>query len=275
VKQVRERDVALADGRQVQVYDTGAEAALTVFWHHGTPHTGVPLEPLLAAARARDVRLVTYARPGYGTSSPLPGRDAASAAGDVRQIMDALGVDRFAAMGYSGGGPHALACAVFLPDRVSGVVCLAGMAPFTESFDWYEGMAAPEALKAAAVGRDERARFAETAEFNEDSFTPADWLALDGTWASLGADAVRASQAGPDGQIDDDLVYVTPWGFDLGQVEVPVLVAQGGEDRIAPCSHGEYLTRNLPSAEFWLRPRDGHISILNAGPVGMDWLRDQ
>jgi pimeloyl-ACP methyl ester carboxylesterase len=268
-------EIELADGRQVQVYDTGARHALTVFWHHGTPHTGVLLEPLVAAAKARDIRLVTYARPSYGRSSPLPGRNAASAADDVRQIVDALGIDRFATMGYSGGGPHALACAAFLPDRVWGVACLAAMAPFTESFDWFAGMASPHALRAAALGREERARHAETAEFDENSFTAADWAALDGTWASMGADAVRANETGPDGQIDDDVAYVNPWGFDLAQVDVPVLIAQGGEDRIAPRSHGEYLMRSLPSAEFWLRPRDGHISILNAGPVAMDWLRDQ
>jgi pimeloyl-ACP methyl ester carboxylesterase len=203
------------------------------------------------------------------------GRNAASAADDVRQIVDALGIDRFATMSYSGGGPHAFACAAFLPDRVWAVACLASMKPFTANADWYTGMAAPEALQAAAMGRDERARHAETAEFDENIFTATDWAALDGTWASMGADAGRANEAGPDGQIDDDLVYVNPWGFDPAQVDVPVLIAHGVEDRVIPFPHGEWLVRNLPSAELWMRPRDGHISILNTSPVVMDWLRDQ
>lgn len=137
------RDIQLTDGRLVRVYDTGgqdASDALTVLWHHGSPQTGAPLEPLLSAAAARRIRLLSYGRPSYGGSSPNPGRNVASAAADVSQIVEALGVARLAVMGASGGGPHALACAALLPDRVVGVVCLAGLAPFTDSFDWYAGM---------------------------------------------------------------------------------------------------------------------------------------
>jgi hypothetical protein len=87
------------------------------------------------------------------------------------------------------------------------VVCLAGLAPFTERFDWYEGMVAPGGLRAAAAGREARVRYAASDEFDKNSFTPADWAALEGAWAALGADAVRAGAAGPDGLIDDDLAF--------------------------------------------------------------------
>lgn len=275
---VSKRDVWLTDGRLVRVYDTGgqdASDALTVLWHHGSPQTGAPLEPLLSAAAARGIRLLSYGRPSYGGSSPHPGRNVASAAADVAQIVDALGVARFSVMGASGGGPHALACAALLPDRVMGVVCLASLAPFTETFDWYAGMVSDGGLRAAAAGREARERYAASDEFDESSFTPADWAALKGAWVTLGADAGQADAAGPDGLIDDDLAFVAPWGFEVTQIDTPVLLVQGGQDRVVPTTHADWLTRNCQSSELWLRPRDGHISILSASPVAMDWLRAQ
>ncbi|MGD0121645.1 MAG: alpha/beta hydrolase [Candidatus Limnocylindrales bacterium] len=162
-------DVRLEDGRLARVYDTGrqdASDAPTLLWHHGSPQTGAPLEPLLAAAAARRMRLLSYGRPSYGGSSPHPGRTVASAAADVAQIADAIGVARFAVMGASGGGPHALACAALLPDRVTAAVCLAGLAPFTDSFDWYAGMVSDGGLRAAAAGREARERYAVSDEFD-------------------------------------------------------------------------------------------------------------
>jgi pimeloyl-ACP methyl ester carboxylesterase len=266
------QEMRLADGRLLGFYDTGPGDGLALLWHHGSPQSGAPLDPLLDAAARRGIRLLTYARPNYGGSSALPGRDVASAAGDVAQLVDALGVYRFAVMGASGGGPHALACAALLPDRVTGAVSISGVAPYTTDFDWYAGMVAPGGLRAAAAGREVRARYAETEVFDENVFTAADWAALESTWASLGADASRAGGEWPDGMIDDDVAFAAPWGFDPGGIETPLLLVQGGEDRVIPPSHADSLLRRCPSAELWLRPRDGHVSILDACPLAMDWL---
>jgi pimeloyl-ACP methyl ester carboxylesterase len=272
---VLERDVRLPDGRTLHVYDTGPDPAarFALLWHHGSPQTGALLDPLVSAAAARSIRLLSYGRPSYGGSTPRPGRDVASAAADVAHVADACGVARFAVMGASGGGPHALACAALLPERVTAGVCLGGVAPFTDEFDWFGGMVDPGGPQAALDGRDARAGHAATAQFDPESFTPADWAALSGAWSSLGADVGRANEAGPDGLIDDDVAYVSPWGFDLAQVAAPVLLVHGGEDRVIPPSHAEWMLRRCPRAELWLRPRDGHISILDACPVAMDWLR--
>jgi pimeloyl-ACP methyl ester carboxylesterase len=141
---VTETDLALGDGRTVHVYDTGTgdgTTGLAVFWHHGTPSTGVPPEPLFAAAAERGIRWVSHDRPGYGGSTPHPGRDVASVAADVARVADAVGIDRFAVMGDSGGGAHALACATALPGRVLAAVCISAPAPFgAEGRDWFAGM---------------------------------------------------------------------------------------------------------------------------------------
>jgi pimeloyl-ACP methyl ester carboxylesterase len=273
-------DLRLDDGRTLRVYDAGAPGApgapdaLTVVWHHGSPQTGAPLAPVLAAARRRGMRHVSYARPGYGGSAPQPGRDVAAAARDTAAIADALGVARFAVMGASGGGPHALACAALLgPERVSGVVCLAGPAPYTADFDWFAGMQDPSGLRAARGGRAARDRHAETDAFDEQSFTTADWAALQARWGALAADATAAGSAGPDGLVDDDVALASPWGFDVGQIATRTLLVQGGEDRVIPPAHAHHLLAAIPTAELWLRPRDGHVSILDACPAAMDWLR--
>jgi pimeloyl-ACP methyl ester carboxylesterase len=272
------QDVRLDDGRTVRVHDSGdgsTSDAFTVVWHHGSPQTGALLAPLAEAAAARDIRLVSYGRPSYGGSTPRPGRDVGSAASDVAQLADALGVGRFAVMGASGGGPHALACAALLPERVVAVATLATLAPRdAESLDWYAGMAGDGAsLRAAEQGRDARALFEETDEFDPTSFTDRDYAALDSAWSSLGDDVGVASAAGPDGIIDDDVAYVSPWGFDVVCIAAPVLLVHGGQDRVVPPGHSKWLLRHCQDAELWLRPREGHISILDAATLAMDWLR--
>ncbi|HEY4866084.1 MAG TPA: alpha/beta fold hydrolase, partial [Candidatus Dormibacteraeota bacterium] len=138
---VTETDLELSDGRRLHIYDSrghDADASLAVFWHHGTPNLGDPPEPLLPAAAQRGIRWVSYDRPGYGGSTPHPGRDVASAAADVSAIADALGIGQFALMGHSGGGTHALASGALLPKRVLGVVSISGLAPFgAEGLDWF------------------------------------------------------------------------------------------------------------------------------------------
>jgi pimeloyl-ACP methyl ester carboxylesterase len=254
--------------------DAGAtsSAVLTLIWHNGSPHTGRLLDPVVQLAVHRNIRVVTYARPGYGGSTLLPDRDVASAAGDVAAIADALGLGRFAVAGYSGGGPHALACAAVLQDRILATLTLASPAPYTDEFDWFAGMAAPGALRSARQGRQARARFAETDEFDPNVFTEADWDALRAEWSAVGEDAGAAGTAGSEGLIDDDVAFASPWGCDPSRISGPVLLVQGGGDLVIPRSHGESLLRRTPTAELWLRPRDGHVSILRAVPVALDWL---
>jgi pimeloyl-ACP methyl ester carboxylesterase len=276
---VTETDLQLGDGRTLHAYDTGARDAagrLAVFWHHGSPNIGAPPEPLFSVADRLGIRWVSYDRPGYGGSTPRPDRDVASAAADARAVADALSIDRFAVMGHSGGGSHALACGALLPERVLGVVVVAGMAPFgAEGLDWFEGFgsAGVAQLRAAAAGRAQLEKHLAESD-DEPEFTPEDEAALEGEWSWL-IEVVRPALAGGmEGFIEDDLAGVGAWGFDPADVIAPALFVHGGRDRVVPCSHGEWLARRCPRAELWLRPEDGHISVLNHASAAMGWLTE-
>lgn len=277
---MRESDLQLSDGRTLHIYDTGtggAAAPLTVFWHHGTSNTGEPPEPLAAAPRD-GTRWVSYDRPGYGSSTPRPGRDLGSAAYDASQLADALGIGQFAVVGHSGGANHALACAALLPGRVLTAVCMAASAPWpAEGLDWFAGMAGygMGQLRAAQQGRLALENFLATSEFDPEYFTPADHAALAGPQSWLLNVVGKAMQNGHGPVIDDNLAYVAPWGFGPEQVKAPVLFVHGTQDRVIPVSHGQWLARRCPSAELWARPGDGHISVLSSGPAAMRWVHEQ
>jgi len=273
---VTEGQVTTPDGRVLHTYDTGAgDERLVVVWHHGTPNIGAPPAPLFAASERLGIRWVGYDRPGYGGSTPRPGRDVASAAGDVAAVTGALGVERFAVMGHSGGGPHALACAALLPERVTAVAVAGSPAPYgAAELDWFAGMgeSSTASLRAAVAGRAAKERYEASATDADPSFVPADWAALEAEWGWFGSVVAPAVAAGPAALIDDDLAYVAPWGFDPARVAAPALLAHGTEDRMIPSSHGEWLARRIPGAELRLAPGEGHISVLGHATEALEWL---
>jgi len=271
------RTLHLPDGRTLvahatDVPDDVAHVVPTLVWHHGTPQSGALLAPVVEAAARRGLRVLSYGRPSYGGSSPQPGRDVAAAAADVAAVLDAFGAHRAAFVGASGGGPHALACAALLPARTTAVISIAGLAPFDDGFDWAAGMASDTALRAAGRGREQRAAVDDD---GVAGFVDADWAALAGPWAALGADAGPAGEAWPDGAVDDDVAYAHPWGFAPQDVAAPVLLVHGDRDGVVPAAHSRRLLTLLPDAELWQRPHDGHVSVLSALPVALDWLCDR
>ncbi len=274
---MRELDVHLGDGRVLHAYDTGPghRATLTIAWHHGTPNVGAPPEPLFPASRRIGVRWIGYDRPGYGNSTRHVDRDVASAASDAAAVADALGVEQFAVMGHSGGGPHALACAALLRGRVTAVVAGASLAPYgAEGLDWFVGMApsGEASLRSGLAGREAKERYEASAPKADPGFAEADWAALRGAWSWFGRIAEAGRANGIAGLVDDDLAYVAPWGFDPREVQAPTLLLHGESDRVVPSSHGQWLAGRTPNAELWLRSNDGHISILREAPAAIEWL---
>lgn len=271
-----EVDLVVGDGRTLHAYDTGPGGGLAVFWQHGTPNVGAPPEPLFELSRRLGLRWVSHDRPGYGGSTPLPGRTVGSAAADVAAVADALDIERFAVFGHSGGGSHALACGALLADRVVAVVSAAGIAPFdADGLDWFAGMseASLGSLRAAAAGRAVKEAYEAREDNPEMEFAPADLAAFDGPWGWFGSVVRPALSRGPAPLIDDDLAYVTSWGADPTRVTAPILLLHGGLDTTIPATHADWLAAHCPTAQVRIAPEEGHISVLNGAPQALEWLR--
>jgi pimeloyl-ACP methyl ester carboxylesterase len=271
--------VAAGDGRRLDVEVDGPDEGEAVLFHVGTPSAGVVYPELVRAGATRGLRHVSYSRPGYAASDRLPERSVADCIADVEAITDELGIERFYAVGWSGGGPHALACAALLPERTIAAATLASVAPYDAvGLDWLAGMgeenieefaaarAGEEALLAylqrerasllAATGEDVQAAFG-------DLISQVDASVFTGEFADyMAAVAHGALAEGVWGWLDDDVAFLGDWGFDLATVERPVAIWQGSEDRFVPYAHGQWLAVNVAGAQARLLDGEGHLSIL-------------
>jgi pimeloyl-ACP methyl ester carboxylesterase len=268
----------LPDGRSLDVDVSGPDGGTPLVVHHGTPGDRTQYPPFAEAAAARGLRYVSSSRPGYGGSSRQPGRSVADCKADTAAVLDHLGARRCYTVGASGGGPHALACAALLPERVLACGTVAGVAPFgVEGLDFLEGMGREnhEEFGAALAGPAELQAYLELqartlagvtgeqlAEALGDLVSAVDVAALTGEFAAyLAESAHRAVAGGIWGWFDDDMAFTRPWGFGLGDIGVPVVVWQGGQDRMVPSAHGQWLVAHLPNARARLLPGEGHLSI--------------
>ncbi|HMD46072.1 MAG TPA: alpha/beta fold hydrolase [Acidimicrobiales bacterium] len=271
--------VPLADGAVAEVLTEGPDDGRPLLYWHGTPFAAAPNPDLARAAAARGLRVVTISRPGYAGSTARPGRRVADAAGLAGTVLDALGLDRFVTLGWSGGGPHALAGAAGLPGRCAAALSLAGVAPYDAAgLDWLARMGHEnvEEFAAAAAGADvlvpaledmaaqsSAVTGAELADALGDLVSTVDRAALSGQLAEWLAEAVRrALSAGVEGWRDDDLAFCAPWGFDPGAIDGPVSIWQGDEDKMVPFAHGAWLAGHVPGARVHLLDGEGHVSLL-------------
>jgi len=270
-------NVTTPDGRTLRVYVEGDENGIPVLAHHGTPSAGILYSKWIDDARERGICLIGYDRPGYGGSSRDEGRAVADCVDDARAIAAALGVERIATWGVSGGGPHVLACAALAPDLVASAACVAGVAPYdAEGLDYLAGMGETNVIEfnAALEGehalrplheRDAAEMKAGGAQAMEEMLrsllTPVDAAALDSVGGFLHETMVTALEPGVEGWLDDDLAFVKPWGFDPAAVDVPLLLLQGEQDQFVPPAHFGWLAGQLPAAEARLEPDHGHLSI--------------
>lgn len=270
---MKQFDLTLPDGRTLHGYDR-EKGQLPVIWNHGTPNVGEPPAPLFEAADRWGIRWVSFDRPGYGGSTAQPDRSVGSTADWVSAVADRLGLDSFALMGHSGGSSHGLAAAAKLPDRTRAVVAVAPLAPFgVPGLDWFAGMAdaGVTGLTAARNGRAAKEAYEATAE-EPPAFTQADVAMFSGPWGWLGSVAGRGMANGVAPLIDDDLAYVRPWGCSPSDIKAPVLLVHGEQDEIVPVGHSRWLAANIPGAELWARPTDGHISVLSSAESALSWL---
>ena len=276
--------LGLPDGRRIDFTVSGPADGVPLVFHHGTPGAKTKARHIERAAHDRGLRLVGLSRAGYGDSTRRPGRAVADIAVDVASILDQLGAPRCLVAGASGGGPHSLATAALLPDRVAGAAVIAGITPpDAAGLDFLAGMGEQNivefgqaregeavlrpALEAEAVGL-RRADIAGLIAALHTLLPDVDRAVLtDEVGTDMLANFAEALRTGVDGWVDDDLAFVKPWGFDLDAITVPTFVWHGAEDKMAPFAHGEWLAANVPGAKPHLLPGHGHLSI-GVGEIG-------
>ena len=270
--------LTLPDGRRLDFEVAGPADGVPFLWQHGTPGSKVPSRRRVTTTSAHGLRTVTYSRAGYGASTRNPGRTVADVAKDVEVLLDHLEAPRCVVAGASGGGPHALATAALLPDRVAGVLTVAGAAPFdVPDLDFLAGMGEQniEEFGAAIDGEPACRAFLEAAEPELRDPAPADIIAslhtllpevdraviTDELGEDMAANLREALSTGVDGWLDDDLAFVRGWGFDLASVRVPAFVWQGSADLMVPIAHGRWVGEHLPAANVHLVDGAGHLSL--------------
>ncbi|MDQ1510467.1 MAG: hypothetical protein QOG50_2311, partial [Actinomycetota bacterium] len=158
------QQIQRGDGRVVELVSSGVVGDTTLVFHNGTPTAALLFAPLAECAARHGLSVVTFSRPGYAGSTAQPGRSVADVADDTAAVLDAVGADSFVTLGWSGGGPHALACAALLPERCRAAATLAGVAPYgADGLDWLAGMSEEnvEEFSAALDGEEPLTRFLE------------------------------------------------------------------------------------------------------------------
>ena len=265
------------DGRELEILDNGITSDKAIIFHHGTPHHASAWSSWLEDAANRGIRALSYSRAGYGTSDRNFGRSVFSNNSDISLLLDGKNISSFVAIGWSGGGPHALANT--FDHRNVGAITLAGVGEFgAPDLDFLEGMG-PEnhdefgaALKGEAeidswmnanAGSMKNVTGAEIKEAFGGLIGDADKAVIEGDFADQMAATMRSGLAVSfDGWIDDDLAFVRPWGFNVSDISKPVFIWQGDDDFMVPHAHSKWLAEHIPGSELKFVPGHGHISLV-------------
>lgn len=261
-----ERLVKTPDGRTLAVAEWGDANGIPLIAMHGTPGGRITYWEDPTIYERHGLRRLTYDRPGYGESTRLKGRSVADVVADVEAIIEALGVDDFVVTGGSGGGPHCLAVAALMPDRVIRCLAEVSIAPYpTDGLDWLAGMTDGnvEEFNAAMEGEAQHRRIAERerkvtldrlaegrTDFLGDGYemSEADTAQLAKHMNRVADQFFNALAPGVDGWVDDMLAFVKPWGFQVESIRVPTAVKFGRTDNLVPAAHGDWLGAHIPNA---------------------------
>ncbi len=272
-----EQQIELEDGRRLDVMVSGPIGGLPLVFHHGTPGAATPIRALERAAHDRGLRYVSFSRPGYGSSSRLRGRRVVDVVSDTAAVLTAVEADRCLLAGWSGGGPHALACGARLASA-AGTLVISGVAPYDlAELDWMAGMGEDNVAEFGAALQGEatlRPLLDEARETLKDVDAPGIVASLDSLLPEvdkavlteefgedMAASFAEALRHGVDGWVDDDLAFTEPWGFDFDELAGPVMIWQGDADLMVPFAHGEALAARIPRASVHLEEGEGHLSV--------------
>ena len=283
-----ERQIELDDGRRLDLRVSGPIDGVPLVFHHGTPGAGTPIRALERAVHDRGLRFATFSRPGYGRSSRLSGRRVVDVVPDTAAVLTAIEADRCLVAGWSGGGPHALACGARL-GSAAGTLLISGVAPYgLADLDWMAGMGDDNVAEfgAALLGEPALRPFLEEVrEHLKDTDTAGIIASLDSLLPDvdkavltdefgedIAASFAEALRHGVDGWVDDALAFTEPWGFHLDEISSPVMIWQGSLDLMVPFAHGKALASRIAGASVHLEEGEGHLSI---GLGALDSMLDE
>lgn len=276
--------VALSDRRALAYTDIGDPLGLPLLFFHGAPMSRLHLTYLDAPFAARNLRVISPDRPGYGGSSPQPGRLLLDWPADVIALADALGLGRFMVAGHSSGGPYAVVSAATLPGRVSAMIVVAGVT----DMGWHSAWDGFSAKESTLMGMsDEPSAIAWSVEkFGVDGsgfgagsdfeFAKPD-LALfkDRTaGAAIRAAVDEAFRQGIAGYAQDAFVQGRPWQFDPAAIVAPARILHGALDRAVPLAHSRHTAERIGGSNLQILPGHGHMTILSELPIIAAELRD-
>jgi len=285
-----EHRFTLSDGRNVAVAEWGDPDGIPVFMIHGTPggRIGWWIDPTIYARFG--IRRFTIDRAGYGESTRQPGRIVADFVPDILAVADALGLGRFVITGGSGGGPHVLALAAMAHDRVIRCMAHVSVAPYeAEGLDWIAGQTHGNVLEYNAALKGEDASRTLLTGLREEAMSRLaagriDWLGDDYELPETDMAQIRKHfeiekanmyyglALGVDGWVDDNIAFTKPWGFDVGDIHVPVVLVYGRSDVLVPAAHGDWLAAHIPGAEAWVNEDAGHMGDDSTVERDMAWL---
>lgn len=267
--------VALPDGRRVCLVTHGNPQGQPVFLLHGTPGSRLGHEFADQPAKDRGIRVLCPDRPGIGRSDPKPGRTIVSYATDIREVALALGIHHYGVVGYSGGGPYALACGAGTPDNVVAIAGMAGVGP-VDGPRAFDGLAKTD-LRFLKLARQQPwlGRMLMRVLVTGTRLSPKaaiktlgrELSAVDGHAIreedprTLMASFIEASRQGPAGPLEDYRLLGSDWGFGLADIGLPVHLWQGDADQAVPLHHAEWMATQLPNATVHRLAGEGHMSI--------------
>jgi len=269
--------IVLKDERRLGFAEYGDASGKAVFHFNGSGGSRLEHPSDLSILTDLGIRLISTDRPGHGISDPQPGRKLLDWSDDVGQLADHLGIDTFHVMGWSAGGPHALACAYKLPERVSAGALVSGLAPADRPRP-YEGF--PFAMKIlifiarsfpSLVYPFRRLSYNmlqgdpdKAIDRLASSFPPEDQQAIEesGSQDMLIEDIREAYKQGWDGPAQDDIIINSSWGFKLADIKTRFDVWQGEVDKNVPVNLGEYQHEILPNSRLRILPGQAHLYLL-------------
>jgi len=274
---MKDAKVAVSGRRELAYTDIGESGWPCVFFFHGAPMSRLHLSYLEDAFVAERVRVVSPDRPGYGGSSPQPGRSMAEWPSDVAALADALEIDRFVVAGHSSGGPYAVACAARLPKRVMAGVILGGVTDMTWPGAWDGYVESERQLmrlpdETAAIAWCEQRFGADGGRFQDVSdfeFAEADnaLFADEQTGKALTSVVSEAFRQGVAGYAQDIVVQGRPWPFHPERIVVPFEIVHGELDKTVPLAHSRHTSHLIPRSTLRVLAGHGHMTTLSELPV--------